>query len=150
MKELISKNATPIAIVVAGLLVAVACFLSVQKNPTTGEVDNTASLIQTEILSETAYSDQELEDLAKCLTESGAKFYGASWCGWCNKEKELFGQAVQYLPYVECYDEATQGLTQVCQDKGIQGFPTWEFNGVQSPGYKEAAVLAQMSGCQIK
>jgi hypothetical protein len=147
MKDIITKNATPIAIVVAGILVAVACFFSTQNK--TAE-PNVVAVGQDETATEATYSAQALESLAKCLTQKGAKFYGASWCSWCNKEKTLFGEAVQYLPYVECYDEATQGLTKVCQDAGIQGFPTWEFAGVQNPGYKDAATLAQLSGCELK
>ena len=57
-----------------------------------------------EIAKEAAAQEENLEIMAKCLTDKGAKFYGASWCSWCKKEKELFGEAAQYLPYVECID----------------------------------------------
>jgi hypothetical protein len=147
MKDIISKNSTPIAIVVAGLLVAVACFLSAPNNEVQ-PVEN-APVAGGEV-QEKAYPLETLVSLAKCLTDKGAKFYGAAWCSWCNKEKTLFGEAVQYLPYVECYDETTQGLTLACEEAGIQAFPTWMFNGELNPGYKDAATLAQLAGCELE
>jgi hypothetical protein len=90
-----------------------------------------------------------LEALAKCLTEKGFKFYGSSSCGWCKKEKDLFGSAVQYLPYVECSDSNGQ-LTQVCKDAKINSFPTWTLpDGTQSSGYKTLEELSQLSGCSL-
>ena len=57
---------------------------------------------------------------AKCLTEKGMTFYGAEWCSHCKAQKELFGESLKYIKYVECPDN-----TQLCIDKGIQGYPTW-------------------------
>ena len=57
---------------------------------------------------------------AKCLTEKGWAMYGAVWCSHCKAQKELFGSSFQYIKYVECPDN-----TQLCLDKGINGFPTW-------------------------
>ncbi len=99
---------------------------------------------------EKEYSEEKLETLAKCLSEKGAKFYGAYWCGWCNKQKEIFGQAAQYLPYIECSDPKTKELTPECQKAGITGFPTWQLpNGEKSPGFKPLEKLAELSGCQL-
>ena len=92
-------------------------------------------------------SPEELETLAKCLSEKGAKFYGAYWCGWCNRQKEGFGEAAQYLPYVECSDEETREMTPECQAAGISSFPTWEFDGEKKPGFKSPEELAELSGC---
>jgi len=92
---------------------------------------------------------EQLESLAKCLTEKGDKFYGASWCSWCEKEKEVFADAAQYLPYVECIDPETQENTVECQDAGIESFPTWEISGEKTTGYKTPQELSSLSGCQI-
>lgn len=108
-----------------------------------------ASEEQEEETLEKEFSALKLEELAKCLTESGAKFYGAYWCSWCNQQKELFGEASQYLPYVECSNEETQEMTQICQEDGISSFPTWEFNGVKESGFKEIQQLSELSGCSI-
>lgn len=98
---------------------------------------------------ETQYSKEQLESLAKCLKEKGAKFYGAYWCGWCKKQKEIFGEAAQYLPYIECVDEKTQQITSQCQEAGIQGYPTWEINGQKRSGFKKPKELAELSGCPL-
>lgn len=91
-----------------------------------------------------------LEVLAKCLTEKGFKFYGSSHCGWCAKQKELFGGAAQYLPYIECVDAATNQIISECQVAEISGFPTWQFpNGEKSPGYKTLEQLTELSGCAL-
>ncbi len=98
---------------------------------------------------EKEHSEEKLETLAKCLSKSGAKFYGTYWCGWCNKQKEIFGEVAQYLPYIECAKAETRELTPECQKAGITGFPTWEFNGQKNPGFKTLEELAKLSGCQL-
>lgn len=90
---------------------------------------------------------KQLENFAKCLADKGAKFYGAFWCSWCDQEKKLFSEAAQYLPYIECSDQETREMLPVCQAAGITNFPTWEFNGEKSPGFKTLEELAELSGC---
>lgn len=94
--------------------------------------------------------DVSLEGLAKCLKEKGAKFYGAFWCGWCIRQKELFGEAAKYLPYVECSDKETNQITPECEKAGITGFPTWEINEEKITGFKSLEELAKLSGCPLK
>lgn len=91
-----------------------------------------------------------LEVFAKCLDEKGMKFYGAFWCSWCAKQKELFGEAVQYLPYIECSDEETREMTPECEEAGIASFPTWGLpGGEKSPGFKTLEQLTELSGCEL-
>lgn len=86
--------------------------------------------------------------LAQCLTDSGATFYGAFWCSHCKKQKELFGSAEKMLPYVECSTPNGKEQTQVCKDKGITGYPTWIFkDGSQLSGEASFAQLSEKSGC---
>lgn len=98
----------------------------------------------------TEKDEKTLENFAKCLTEKGAKFYGASWCGHCKDQKNLFGNAAQFLPYIECVDGKTGEMTSECQSAGITGFPTWEFpeKGKMS-GYKSLEQLAELSNCPL-
>ena len=98
---------------------------------------------------EEKFSEEQLETLAKCLSEKGVKFYGASGCGWCKKQKEVFGEAAQYLPYIECVDEETRKMTSQCQEAGIQGFPTWEFFGEKKSGFKTPEELSQLADCPL-
>lgn len=83
------------------------------------------------------------KSLAKCLRDSGAKFYGASWCGHCKAQKAMFGDDAKYLPYIECNDRK-----QECADAKITGYPTWVFaDGKRQSGEIPLAQLKQMAGC---
>jgi len=90
---------------------------------------------------------------AQCLTEKGAKFYGAWWCTHCQNQKKLFGDALQYVTYVECEKSLTsQGnLTDECKAAKIESFPTWIFgDGTTKTGELTAAQLSELSGCPLK
>lgn len=102
-----------------------------------------------EVLEEESLTGEELEILAKCLTEEGSKFYGSSECVWCQEVKSVFGEAAQYLPYIECLDQETQGITVECQEAGITSYPTWEIGGERTSGYKSPQELSNLSSCKI-
>lgn len=69
-----------------------------------------------------------VQSVADFLTQSGVKFYGASWCPHCADQKEFFGKAVKSLPYIECSTAgAGSPQTQVCIDNKIEHYPTWAF-----------------------
>jgi thiol-disulfide isomerase/thioredoxin len=88
-------------------------------------------------------------DLAICLKESGTKFYGASWCSHCKTQKELFGGAVEKLPYVEC--AVGGGQAKVCEDAGVEGYPTWiNAKGEKISGAQSFEELATFSGCKFQ
>lgn len=72
-------------------------------------------------------SPYDTDALAQCLTEHGAKFYGAFWCPHCQATKKLFGEAKAKLPYIECSTADSNGQLQICKDKQIEGYPTWIF-----------------------
>ncbi len=87
-------------------------------------------------------------DFAKCVTERGATFYGAYWCPHCKAQKELFGDSMKYVQYVECAEG--NGQTQRCKDEGIESYPTWKFSsGKVLTGTLPLATLAQETGCQL-
>lgn len=87
--------------------------------------------------------------LAKHLSQSGAKFYGAFWCPHCHDQKQLFGkQAVRFVPYVECSTPDSQGQTPICKEQKIEGYPTWVINGQTLSGTQTLEQLAQLSGYQ--
>lgn len=95
-----------------------------------------------------AAPDQRME-LAQCLTDKGAKFYGAYWCPHCAAQKKLFGKAMSKVTYVECAvpgDNSAQ--TQPCKDAGITGYPTWIFaDGSRLSGEISLTSLAEKTGC---
>lgn len=83
--------------------------------------------------------------LAEHLTEEGATMYGAFWCPHCSDQKDLFGSAVDDVPYVECDPEGEDAQPQLCRDKNIKGYPTWEIDGELYPGTRSLEELAQLS-----
>lgn len=86
------------------------------------------------------------EGLAKHLAATGAVFYGAYWCPHCSDQKAMFGAAAKYLPYVECDPRGAGGNPQLCAEKQIKGFPTWEIAGQRLEGVVDLAELARLSG----
>lgn len=65
------------------------------------------------------------DGFAQCLKDKGALFYGAFWCPHCQNQKALFGKSVKYLPYIECSTPDGRGQVQMCNDIGINTYPTW-------------------------
>lgn len=97
-----------------------------------------------------AQTKTSLDDFAKCITDKGAKFYGAYWCPHCKNQKALFGESMQYVNYVECAIEGQpQVQTQDCTDAGISGYPTWIINGEAYPGEQTLSDIARLTGCTI-
>lgn len=92
-------------------------------------------------------SGDKKDALAKCLTEKGAKMYGAYWCPHCQSQKKDFGDSFQYVDYVECAANGPNANPAACKDAGIQGFPTWIIGGVQYSGEQSLSTLAKVAGC---
>jgi hypothetical protein len=92
----------------------------------------------------------KLDDFAKCINNSGAKFYNAFWCNHCQTQKKMFGSSSKYLPSIECSTLDGQAQTQVCKDAGIQYYPTWEFiDKERLTGLIELEVLAEKTQCVL-
>lgn len=88
--------------------------------------------------------------LATHLKNTGAVMYGAYWCPHCAEQKEWFQEAIDLVPYVECDPNGEKSQAQLCRDKNIQGYPTWEINGQFYPGTQTLAELAELSNFQPK
>lgn len=87
-------------------------------------------------------------ELAQCITDSGAKFYGAFWCPHCQDQKRAFGDAVGLLPYVECSAPDGKSQLEVCTTAGVTSYPTWEFgDGTRTTGNIKLESLAQLTKC---
>lgn len=88
------------------------------------------------------------DTFASCISNSGAKFFGAFWCPHCQEQKRMFGKSASELPYIECSTPNGQGQTQVCKDAGIEGYPTWEFaDGTRKSGTLQFSELAILTQC---
>ena len=89
-------------------------------------------------------SSGDKKDLASCLKNKGAKFYGASYCSHCNKQKQMFGDDAKNLPYIECETPKNPE----CASANITGYPTWVFpNGKTTTGALTIEQLKEYSGC---
>ncbi len=87
---------------------------------------------------------------AKCIAQTGTKFYGAFWCPHCAAQKQEFGTSEKYLPYVECSLPDESGQTQICIQNNIQSYPTWVFpNGSRLTGTTPLQTLSQKTGCAL-
>lgn len=90
------------------------------------------------------------DGLAQCLKDKGAVFYGAFWCPHCQEQKKMFGNSAKLLPYVECSTPDGKNQTQICIDKGVQSYPTWEFSdGSKLTGEQQPQILAEKAGCEL-
>lgn len=87
---------------------------------------------------------------ATCLKDEGAVFYGAFWCSHCQATKKLFGSSQKLLPYVECSTADGRGQVQICADKKITGYPTWEFaDGSRLEGEVTLEQLSEKTSCVL-
>ena len=99
------------------------------------------------------------DDFAQCIkAKNTVTFFGAFWCPHCEAQKARFGKSAKYLPYVECSTPDGQHQTQVCIDKGITTYPTWDFATGTTPtattttrhtGEMELVDLAEATQCQL-
>ena len=95
----------------------------------------------------TSESTKESIELAKYLKDNGVVKYSAYWCPNCLKQSELFGkQAYKELNVVECEIDGKNSQTQLCIDKKIKGFPTWEINGKLILGVLSLEELSELTG----
>ena len=95
----------------------------------------------------TSESTKETINFAKYLKDNGVVKYSAYWCPNCLNQSELFGkQAYRELNVVECARDGINSQTQLCIDKKIKGFPTWEINGKLILGVLSLKELSKLTG----
>ena len=95
----------------------------------------------------TSGSTKESIALAKFLKNNGVVKYSAYWCPNCLDQSELFGkEAYKELNVVECARDGKNSQTQLCIDKKIEGFPSWEINGKIIIGVKTLNELSELAG----
>ena len=96
------------------------------------------------------YQPGELDTFAKCLEEKEVTFFGAFWCLHCQDQKALFGKSKGKLPYVECSLPSGKGQNELCNQEGIQVYPTWEFaDKSRETRVMTPAELAEKTGCEL-
>jgi len=81
-----------------------------------------------------------LDDFARCLTRSRARYYTATWCPHCRAQNQMFGSALRYVNVIDC--------TNGCRN--VHSLPTWEFgDGSRTTGVQRLDQLAARTGCAI-
>ena len=123
------------------LLIPLLAFLTLPNAFQSSHLYNQKELIVT------SESTKESIELAKYLKVKGVVKYSAYWCPNCINQSELFGkQAYRELYVVECARDGKNSQTQLCIDKNIQGFPSWEINGKIILGVQTLKELSKLTG----
>ncbi len=123
------------------LLILLFAIVPLQKEVNSSHLSNQKELIVT-----SESTDESLE-LAKYLKNKGVIKYSAYWCPNCLHQSELFGkQAYKELNVVECARDGKNSQTQLCIDKKIEGFPSWEINGKIILGVQTLQELSDLTG----
>jgi thiol-disulfide isomerase/thioredoxin len=90
------------------------------------------------------------DTFASCIASSGTQFYGAFWCPHCAAQKAEFGNSAHLLPYIECSAPDANSQLQICNDKGVQSYPTWFFpDNTSSTGEQSLQTLSEKTGCPL-
>ena len=84
------------------------------------------------------------DEFAKCLSTTGAVVYGNDYCSYTQEQLIAFGKSAEHLNYVKCIENEA-----LCNEKGVQITPTWEFEGVTYSGAQSFEKLSELSGCEI-
>ena len=109
-------------------------------------IDNPSPTENVSPIITTSSSPQKVK-FAKFLRENNIAMYSAYWCPHCHDQKQLFGsEAVKELKVVECARDGQDNEYELCQTKGIEGFPSWEINGEIYSGTRDLNDLAIMTG----
>jgi len=127
------------------LLISLFAFVALPNAVLSSHLNNQNELIVT------SESTKESIEFAKYLKNNGVVKYSAYWCPNCLNQSEIFGkQAYKELNVVECAKDGKNSQTQLCIDKKIQGFPTWEINGKLFLGVLSLKELSKLTGYKFK
>jgi hypothetical protein len=96
------------------------------------------------------YRNHKYDSFANCLARKQAKMYGLYWCPHCIEQKQMFGDAFHYVPYVECAIKDSREEATECKVAGVKLFPSWQF-GTEPPreGVLSLEALSDKTGCSL-
>lgn len=96
------------------------------------------------------YPQEQVDELAKCLTEKNIPMYGTFWCPKCADVKKSFGTSFQYITYIECDARGENEQSELCIEKEIDKYATFEFpDGSRLIGKPSLTELAEKAGCPV-
>ena len=96
------------------------------------------------IIKQEPKNSEELNSFVKCLSSKGVILFVNENCPYCRKQKDYFGNSLQYLEVIAC---ETYG--ESCSENNIEHVPTWKINGVNYAGVKSIEELSMLSGCVL-
>ncbi|KAL3817534.1 hypothetical protein ACHAXA_003707 [Cyclostephanos tholiformis] len=83
--------------------------------------------------------------LASDLKSLESRMFGAFWCSHCYDQKQELGyEAMKSIPYVECDREGYNNERDLCKEKKVPGYPTWEIGGKLYPGERSLEELREI------
>lgn len=83
----------------------------------------------------TSKSSEQALKIGQDLKGLNTRFFGAYWCSHCYEQKQRLGkEAMANVQYIECSKEGLNSQNDLCKERGIPGYPTWEIGGNLYPG----------------
>lgn len=79
---------------------------------------------------------------AECLATKGVTMYGTDTCPNCQLQKGMFEDDFKRIHYINCDIHQEE-----CTRNGIQGYPTWMYNGQSVEGIQTFRNLSALGGC---
>ncbi len=131
-------------LIVAFIILLSGLIWSNQVDPANAN-SNANSFNKTSPIIKNKSSDQKIR-FAKFLNKQGIVMYSAYWCPHCHDQKELFGkEAAKELNIIECARDGKNNQFELCQEKEIEGFPSWEINNQIYSGTRELKELGELT-----
>ncbi len=98
------------------------------------------------------YNPEQIDSLAVCLTQKGAKMYGTDWCPHCINTKKLFGESFSKITFINCDPKNTQAPADIniqCRTAGIEWYPTRIYKWEKYSWELSLEKLSEISGCSL-
>ncbi|HBE70234.1 MAG TPA: peptidylprolyl isomerase [Planctomycetaceae bacterium] len=113
--------------------------------PANDHLTGTTGLVGEGEMSAEGEDADDLVALARAISDSGTRFFGAAWCQFCTDQKELFEDGADFLPFIEVTNP-DRTPNSIASSEGITEYPTWEFpDGSRLTGVQSIQTIAQRS-----
>ena len=87
-------------------------------------------------------TNQNLDEFAECLTDKWVVVYTMTTCGYCQKQKAMFGNSWEKIQEINCSETPNE-----CW--GIQGVPARNIDGEFVYWLQSFEKLAELSNCEL-
>ena len=90
------------------------------------------------LVAKKVYAPGPYDAFAKCLSEKGAKLYGADFCKYTAEQVGMFGKSYKYLDYHDYLERTDIKIT-----------PTWIVGDEKVERVQSFDALAELTGCSL-